>query len=189
MLGFRQMVGSCRRGTLRTPGRVTAGGVCQLALGYIRLTAERMSFILQPQTSRSWFARFIYYNFQNCVHVLNARVNMCDLRACTCVAYACACSACVHASVRSDDPVCMYVCVMRACVCVFVSVCAYVCVCVCVRVCARVYVCVRACVRACMFVCVCVLRVRARVYVCARVCVRVCVCVCLCTYALACIYA
>jgi len=73
--------------------------------------------------------------------------------------------------------VCLRVCV-RACVCVFVCVCARVGECVCVCVCARVLMCASECLFACRslsFLSACV-----SIYACLCVCVYIYACLCVC---------
>ena len=81
---------------------------------------------------------------------------------------------------------------VRACLCVFVRVCACLCHSVCVSQCVRVCVCVTVCVWVCLCVCVCVTVCECvRVCVCVTVCVGVCVCVsqCVCMCVCACVRA
>ena len=73
--------------------------------------------------------------------------------------------------------VCLFVCVICACmpvhVCMYIYMHTYMTACVCVCVCARVHVCVHVCVCVCMCVCV-------HVCMCLCACVHVCMCVCVC---------
>jgi len=98
------------------------------------------------------------------------RMATADGAPCTCV-YVCHMRAqmCVYVCMC----VCVYVCHMRAQMCVHVCmcVCVYVCMCVtCERKCVCMCVCVYVCMCVCVYVCICV------------TCERKCVCMCVCVY-------
>ena len=100
----------------------------------------------------------------------------------------CSCAHVLRVPVRAGERACVGVYVhVCACACVRVCVCACVRVCVHVCVCACVCACVHVCMCACVHVCVCA-RMCACVHVCACACVRVCVCACVHVCMCACVH-
>ena len=84
---------------------------------------------------------------------------------------------------------CVYVCMLYVCTCVYMYVCVVVCVCmyICTCVCACMYICVWLCVCCCLCVCVCVC-VRACACMCTCICTCICVCVAYITFMRLCMY-